>query len=245
MSVYDWLIMQAFIISWEGQTDNAREIATALAGEVEHIHVIYSSHANTIEEGDGNWVKVPDSWFFGKKFSHGLDLFNGEILLLIQADAQCDDWPQLVRRCRAAFALNKVGVWGPAVDYNAHDYDFSQRIRDRRTLYQAVNIDAVVTAYSRCVVDRLREFSYEHNNLGWGIDWASNCYSRVNNLCVLRDRAIDVVHPRERGYDATEAESQMVLFLDQMTEQEKVQYALLSTYRSVCIAQEHSMQSSQ
>ncbi|QKQ25226.1 hypothetical protein [Candidatus Reidiella endopervernicosa] len=59
MSVYDWLIMQAFIISWEGQAENAREIAAALSSEVDALHVIYSNHSDRAEEGLETGLRFP------------------------------------------------------------------------------------------------------------------------------------------------------------------------------------------
>src|SRR5204863_5912010 len=81
------------------------------------LSVIYPNHAARPEHGPGNWIEVPQSDYFGRKFRTSLDhVATDETLLLIQADATCNDWPALYTRCAEVFHDHpNVGLWSPSI----------------------------------------------------------------------------------------------------------------------------------
>lgn len=84
--------VHAFIISWEGHGSLAASIAAQIGDAVERLTVIYSNAAEASEGEAGNWVRVPNTDFYGRKFKKALDLFASDIFPLINAETSTDDW---------------------------------------------------------------------------------------------------------------------------------------------------------
>ena len=224
--------IHAFIICWSGMEDNARHIARSIHHLVDELSVVYSNKNDTIETGAGNWIQVPDTWFFGKKFQTCLQLHTGGILLQIQADAASDNWPALVNHCKSAYAqFDNIGVWAPNVDYTwwTDDRVLIRHIESSKMVMVA-QTDCTVWSFSENVLQRLRAFDYDHNNFGWGIDWVAIAYSVANHLLVLRDMSITIKHRQETGYKKEEAEQQMNNFFKQMTPSELEHYGRLKRF---------------
>ena len=186
------------------------------------------------------WQIVDNSWFFGKKFEHSINSNRGDIFLLIHADADVDDWQELVIRCRSAFAaFADLGVWAPNIDYTpwtSNRTSIGMLTGEHEIVAQT---DGIVWALSCLVVERLKKFDYTNNNLGWGIDWAAIAFAFANRLLVLRDHSIHVRHPKGTGYQHERANLQMRGFLQQLTLQERLILVLLE--RSIALSDNLNM----
>ena len=156
-------------------------------------------------------------------------------MLQIQADATSENWPQVIRRCREAHVAYKdLGVWSPDVDCTHWHIEHVRIAQLKDTPFAVVlQTDGIVWSLSESVIQRLREFDYESNNLGWGIDWAAISYAMSHGLMVLRDTSITIRHPKDTGYDKKLASQQQRVFLSQMSLQEKMQFELLNTFIAV------------
>ncbi|WGW06062.1 glycosyltransferase [Tropicibacter oceani] len=211
--------LHAVIISWQGQHEQALEIARQLDGHVDRLSVIYSNAANTPEDGPGTWVQVPQSWFFGRKFKAALDLVApGDIQLQIQADVSHDDWPALIADCAAAFSRHPaVGVWAPDLTWTPWPTPLVQNgTLPGSDLVRVAQTDGVVWALGPAVLAAMRGLDYDNNNLGWGIDWVALCHARRLGLEAVRDTRHRVHHPESRGYHGGEAAQHMKAFLAQL-----------------------------
>lgn len=222
--------LHAVVISWDGMYGQARAIAQGLKDHVDRLSVIYSNKENRDETGPGDWVKVPQAWFFGRKFKRSLELHGDEeIMLQIQADASFHDWKQVANRCRASFQdLPKLGIWAPELSWTP--YDSEQAVLGRlgnTPRYRVAQTDGVVWALPKRLLSRLEALNYDENNFGWGIDWAAIAHAHASGLDVVRDTAIHIKHPESRGYPDAEAKKQMEAFLKQLNADEK------STYRQL------------
>lgn len=225
--------IHVFIIGWEGQLARARAIAGALEGEVAKLTIVYSNAAETDVEGPGEWVRVPNADFFGRKFRRCLDLFSGDIFLLIHADTDFHDWPALLRRCEEGFrAVPELGVWAPDFTYTPWLTGNVEILPVDRLagLVSVAQTDGIVFAMPVPVIDRLRRLDYGANNMGWGIDYAAIAHARVTGRLVCRDTTLIVEHQRSRGYDPTEAIAQMQRFHAQLSDAERDQVHLMRHY---------------
>ena len=247
--------IHAVIISWENQETNAQKIALSIEGLVSTLTVIYSHSNESIQVGPGNWIRTPNSFFYGKKFSKALQLHDEGHLLIIHADAHATDWPKLIKRCQSAFAIYpQLGVWAPRHTDTPWQWDnvclgdlFSQEL-------QAVaQTDGIVVAYAEPVIKRLKHLSYERNHYGWGIDWAAVSFSYCNNLSVLMDPALLVDHPfTSQDQYSEDASSQMQEFFEQLTTRERIMQSLLENHislkkvgleiRDVALTQKHVLE---
>ena len=228
--------IHAVIISWENQEDNAQKIALSIEGLVSTLTIIYSHSNESLQLGPGNWVKTPNVFFYGKKFSEALKLHDDGILLIIHADAQASDWLKLISRCQEAFATHpQLGVWAPRHTGTPWQWDkVCLGDPDSQELQAVAQTDGIVVAYAETVVKRLKQLSYERNHYGWGIDWAAVSFSYCNNLSVLMDPALLINHPLSSQDEYSEdASSQMHEFFEQFTSQEKVMQSLLENHISL------------
>lgn len=224
--------LHAYVICWSGMESSARAIAEAVSRVADSTTVIYSNRNQEDLHGPGRWVRVPDEWFYGRKFEHCLKLHRNGIMLQIQADASFYDWPQLVRRCRDVHRRHpNTGVWGAEVHYTPWDTEIVKTgVLADNDLVLVAHTDGIVWSLAMGVIERLGQFRYDDNNLGWGLDWLAACCARTRNLLVIRDLSLTVQHPPGTGYNHQLAEAQMKKFLLQMTVQEGEHYDLLNAF---------------
>lgn len=220
--------IHGMVFCWPGQEQNTIDIVHALSGHVDRLTVIDATASAIPSPGQCDWVKVDPSYYFGMKFCSALKVFDGDVLLQVQADASCDDWPALAARCRHVFGLNGLGIWAPDVNYSDWDNGIVH-LADTGdpSLKLVTQTDCIVWAMSRAVVERMRQLDYTKNNLGWGVDWAAIAYCYASKLAVIRDVSICVRHPQSTGYVKSTAAEQMNAFLGQLDSSEKIQRRLL------------------
>lgn len=222
--------MNVFVISWDGFLEKAVRVAEKLAeagGKVQIVH----SQRNPLASGSSHGVEVSmvsDEDFFGRKFRTVLNAADGKPLLLIQADAECDDWPGLLSRFEHMLAKYPIGVWAPAINHTSWvNQKVNIRAMGTPDLIQVSQTDAIVLGLSNSVVKRLSSLDYASNNLGWGIDWAAIISAISMGQLVVRDLSIRVIHKQGSGYRQSEAAQQQKIFLDQLTDAEKAILVLL------------------
>ena len=222
------MTIHGMVFCWPGQEQNTIDIVRALSGHVERLTVIDATASAIPSLGQCDWVKVDPRYYFGMKFCSALKVFDGDVLLQVQADASCDDWPALAARCRHAFGLNGLGIWAPDVNYSRWNTDVVHLAdTDDPNLKLVTQTDCIVWAMSRAVAGRMRRLDYTKNNLGWGVDWAAIAYCYASKLAVIRDISICVRHPQSTGYAKRTAAEQMNAFLGQLDYPEKIQHRLL------------------
>jgi hypothetical protein len=219
-----------FVISWTGKRE-AAEAIVASASHADFRTVIYSNATESLEEGTGEWLSVPNAWFFGRKFERALDAFHPEadIFLLVQADAVLDDWNRVIDRCREAFRDETVGVWAPHVH---HSWWTNERVVMGEGSVGSVvaQTDGIAWAFRRSTVERLRSMDYACNNLGWGVEWAAIVHAHTEGRRAYRDQTISVFHPTGSGYNHGDARAQMNAYLSQLTASEKAYFHWLVSF---------------
>jgi hypothetical protein len=224
--------VHVFIISWKGMRDRANRIAAAVCDDADEVTVIYSNEDGATETGEGRWVRVPNEWYYGKKFEECLRHHSSGVMFQIQADTSSTHWGGVIEQCREAYRKQpNIGVWAPNADFNAWLTErVSIRHVDSADVVAVANTDGVAWSMSEAVVGRMRELKYDMNNLGWGLEWAAIAYAMANNLLVLRDLSITISHPKGSGYGRESAGAQMDQFFSQLTVQEFIQLNILRKY---------------
>jgi len=231
---------QIFVISWTGQHLNASEITAALDDFREDVAVVFSDQDESfVFESRCRTIRRPNHLFWADKFLACLEACTADRMLILHGDCQCDDWAMLVRKCDEAFArLPGLGVWAPVIKGSFYEIENTRITRLGDTPYSLVtHYDAICFALSRAIVHRMRQADYSANLYGWGISgmMIASAYSR--NMLVVVDESTTVRHPAGRGYPSEEAKRQREAFLEQLSIQEKIQRALLTTYGSLLRSQ--------
>lgn len=224
--------IHAIIFCWPGKTLDARRICASISQKADRVTVIDASTDPVDVNGDSHWLKINPDSYFGHQFVHAMGLFDGDVMLQIQADASYPDWQRVVETCRERFEqMPELGIWAPDIDFTTWP---TARVKLFNTgnpeLVGVVQSDCIVWALRKPVVEFLRQFDYANNNLGYGIDWAAIAHCYANRALVLRDLSLRVLHPMGSGYSRDEAHRQMWGFINQMQRAERVQFALLWAY---------------
>lgn len=221
----DSLPIHVGIICWTGKEAEASHIALSLFGHANKVTVIYSNSDNQERSGSGEWVQVPNSWFYGRKFSKFLSLIeDGSAGLIIQADASCDDWSSLLLAFqRTLLDRQTLGLWVPEIIGTPFSSKFNNLlpVDDGSNYWHVGLIDGIVWGAGDKVIRRLKCLTYEQNNLGWGIDYAAVGCAYSQGLEVLRTPSVIVLHIQGSGYSNSSAASQLRLFERQISINEK------------------------
>ncbi|MEO0659454.1 MAG: glycosyltransferase [Pseudomonadota bacterium] len=222
--------LHVVLIGWEGQAASTRALAEALAPHAPQLSVIYSNLEDTSEDGPGSWIRVPQSWYFGRKFARSLEcLAPGDIMLQIQADVAHDRWDALVEHCAGAFEQHdRMGIWGPDLDWTPWP---TQRVQNGPPISDGLvpvqQTDGVVWALHPEVSKQLAHLDYTQANLGWGIDWVALNIARRLGRRTVRDLRHQVHHPSSRGYSGATATQHMKNLLAQLPSEQRVEILAL------------------
>lgn len=216
--------LHIFVLSWPGYESQALRIEKNLCKVFPHVHVIHSLTGASEFSVPAHWIVLPDGYYYGRKFEESLKIAHEGHMLHIQADADSDDWEGLVRSCEDAFFSDpRLGLWSPMVDYTP--WSLRRTVLEKLAqpgLNRVSMVDGIVWAISETVLTRLRQFSFDMNPLGRGIEVAAAAVSRDLGLNVIVDSSINVRHPRGSGYSEAEAARQLQEFLKQLSTSEQV-----------------------
>lgn len=224
-----------FVISWPDVRDNVIAICEAL-GELNCRKTILDK-SRTLPDTLSSWecVDISDEHYFGMQMEVAFRMFDGDIFIGIAGDAVCGDWKNLVETCVERFeTVPYIGVWSPEIDNTGWS---TERVSigqiEQSELHVVCQTDAIVWAMRPQIVDRLRRMDFQINNFGWGVDWAAIVIAYSQGGVAVRDKKVAIHHPIGKSYSAGQAESQMVVFLDQLDPHERALLAMLN--RSVGI----------
>lgn len=222
--------LKIVIICWPSVEENARLISEKLEKAGYSPSIIYSTKDNSNLSGPGEWLKVSDEYYYGRKFLKMITEFSYDILLQIHADAFCDDWLGLVERCYSLHCTNEdIGIWAPTPDNSAwQNKSVFLAEHGDSGLISVAQTDCIVWSMTKKVSERLNRLNLTKNNLGWGIDWAAICFCYCSGYLVVRDLKFIIKHKLGTGYMANEAGKQMNDFLAELSTQEKIMYRLLN-----------------
>jgi hypothetical protein len=219
----------AVVYSWPRVETQAVAIAGALSNHVHRVSIVQCTDYPVRSDNGVETFVLDNSCYFGEQFRKTLDVFDGDILLQVAADASTDDWGQLARQCEARFrSIPRLGIWAP-------DIEGTSWRNDRVVLYatddpEIVGVgqtDVIVWGVRNEIVRYLRSLDYSATPLGWGIDWAAIAHAYANKFRVVRDLSVKIHHPTGTGYDRAEAHRQRNAFLGTLAEDEKVLLYLL------------------
>jgi len=221
--------LHVFILCWPGKEENARHISRAVVGHADQLTVLYKGDGDLAEPGAGEWRRIDDAWYYGRQFRETLALNTGDVMMHIQADATCGDWPGVLARCREAFqAVPAAGVWSPNVYHSWYTPELTHiHLLEPRGLAAVTVTDGVVWALSTRVTDRLKALSYESNNIGWGLTEVAASLAATHDMLVVMDVDLKVDHPKGSGYDRGEALRQAAVFSRQLSPAQRAYIDLL------------------
>jgi hypothetical protein len=227
--------LHTFIISWKGQHARAAAIARDVAAVSDVVSIVYSDpDPQTAPEADCLLIRRDDALFWADKFNACLEHLpaDADLLLVIHADCDCDDWAGLVTASRRAHReYPRIAVWAPLISFTPYPLKHTLLGRFFNSPMKLVaQTDGIVFSLSKAAITRMRALDYSKNLYGWGIDWVFMAFTYANKLFAVVDPRVQVRHPESHGYSQHNANALMQDFLKQLGPSEYVQYALLSSH---------------
>lgn len=169
------------------------------------------------------WTKIDPDAYYGSQFESAMTVMDEDACLLIVGDMECDDWTAAATICRARLTrFPEIGVWSAEVDHTGWPTALTRvRLLSGTDMQIVRQTDCCVWALRRPIIDRLRQLNFAGNSLGWGIDWAAMAICYGNGMLPVRDPAVSIHHPPGTNYPTDDAQRQMNVFLEQLTDGEK------------------------
>jgi len=220
--------IQTFIFNWRNQYLKTieKEKQFKLLG-IEPI-VINSDD----EHKEQRWYNIGEDSYFTAQFLKALELFDGDVLFHIQADASYNDWDTLLKDAEKYISKYGCGIYAPNVDYTWYDSGKTD-IPDFR--FEEENLSMVATTDCTCwfinkeiidEADRLK-IDFSPYKMGWSFDIVYPAISFLNKRPVIRDYSHTIDHPAGTNYNKVQAESEMYHLFSVLPNEIKEPFSLI------------------
>jgi hypothetical protein len=194
--------VQAFIFNWPGQKQRAKELEDLLNPHCETF-VINSDEA--VRNLYPHWHHLPNDAFFAAQWNRAMELFNGDILVHVQADAWPYDVAKILDQCVHYIRDRKVGVYAPNLDFTDLEYRRNALVAFDDDVYEVPSTDETCWTLSAEVVRQMPLANPTVNQFGWGMDFVASAVAQSMRRKVVRDYRFKVFHPKGRGYNEPQA----------------------------------------
>lgn len=193
-----------WIFNWPNQTARACKIEQQLHNQGFTCHVINSDPEYT----PNHWLNVGNSAWFAQQWHLACALFRGDVMFHIQADAEYQDWANIIHSARETFALHNWGLYSPNLQHNNWGaVPIPAWTSNIANLHAVANPDCTCWFIHKDIVEQWKNLDLkpQDNYLGWGIDCVVSALSWQSQRVVLRDWRHTVYHHPGRGYQDQEA----------------------------------------
>lgn len=203
--------IQTFIFNWRGQYEKTKYKITQL----ENIGVIPIVINSDDEHKEYGWHNIGEESYFTAQFIKALELFTGDVLFHIQADASYENWHLLYEDAKKSFETYKCGIYAPNVDYTWYDSKKTDidtvRFPGNKNLKAVANTDCTCWFIHKDIINlyKQRNLDFSPYTMGWCWDIIFPALSYMNKRPVVRDYSHTIDHPPGTNYNKEKAEKEM------------------------------------
>jgi hypothetical protein len=197
--------LQAFVFNWPGSKQHAAELELLLDPYCE-VAIINSDDA--MRDVHRDWYHIGEDAFFSAQWNKAVELFHGDILFHIQADAWPHNVDSMLDECVRYIRDRNVGVYGPNIDFTDLEFRRNALPRLDDNVYEVPATDETCWAISAEVLKAMPLADPAVSRLGWGMDFVASATARSMSRKVVRDYRFCVDHPKGRGYNEPQAREQ-------------------------------------
>lgn len=204
--------IQTFIFNWRGQYENTIKKQDQLKAIGVTPIVINSDDNHNLT--DPNWHNIGEDSYFNAQFLKVIELFDGDVLFHVQADASYDNWKQLYEDAEKYYEMTDWGIYAPNVDYTWYDSsrtDVTSLEFPIDKLKIVANTDCTCWFIHKDIIDEFKKRNIDMTKykMGWGWDIIFPAIAFINKRPVIRDYGHTIEHPRGTNYDTGKAEQEM------------------------------------
>jgi hypothetical protein len=204
--------IQTFIFNWRGQYEKTLEKIEQLK-EFGVTPIIINSDDLHCDEG---WHNIGEESYFTAQFLKAIELFDGDVMFHIQADASYDDWSKIYEGAKQCFDVYNWGIYAPNVDYTWYDSsrtDLTSFDLDEPNYKMVASPDCTCWFIHKDIIEeaKRRNINFAPYKMGWSFDIVYTALSYLNKRPVIRDYKFTIDHPPGTNYNKTQAEQEMLL----------------------------------
>ena len=203
--------IQTFIFNWRNQYAKTKEKITQLTN-IGIDPIIINSDEQYNEFG---WHNIGEESYFTAQYLKAIELFDGDVLFHIQADASYDNWEPIYKAAEFYIAKYNCGIYAPNVDYTFYD---SSRVDlpmfkfgDNQNLKMVSNPDCTCWFVHKDIINQAKErnINFAPFQMGWSFDIVFTALSFMSKRPVIRDYQFTIEHPPGTNYNKVQAEKEM------------------------------------
>jgi hypothetical protein len=203
--------IQVFIFNWRGQLNNTLEKEKQFKELGIEPIIINSDDENKFD----HWHNIGEEAYFNAQFLKAIELFDGDILFHIQADASYDQWKSLMDDAVKYHEKLNWGIYAPNVNYTWYDStrtDLTSIRLEIDNLRAVANTDCTCWFIHKDIIDLFKKenLDFSKYKYGWSWDVTFCSISYINKRLVIRDYGHTISHPQGTGYNVQAAELEMV-----------------------------------
>jgi hypothetical protein len=204
--------IQTFIFNWRGQYEKTLEKIEQL-NKLGVTPIIINS--DDLHRDDG-WHNIGEESYFTAQFLKAIELFDGDVMFHIQADASYDDWSKIYEGAKQCFDVYNWGIYAPNVDYTWYDSsrtDLTSFDLDEPNYKMVASPDCTCWFIHKDIIEeaKRRNINFAPYKMGWSFDIVYTALSYLNKRPVIRDYNFTIDHPPGTNYNKTQAEQEMLL----------------------------------
>jgi hypothetical protein len=189
--------IQGFIFNWKGHEQNALALQQKVS---KFIDVTVINSEEQLSGDHPGWVHLDDNAYFSAQWNKAKELFNGDVMFHMQADAEFDQFEELFIRARWFFDKFKIGVYEPNVDYTKHRYHVSKLDLVETDLYNIPVADCTCWFVAGELVRTFPVIDLSLNKYGWGVSRVISALCPLQGRLCVRDYRFLIRHPKHTGY---------------------------------------------
>jgi len=225
--------IQTFIFNWRNQYDNTNKKVEQLKLLDKNPIVINSDD----EYKKSDWHNIGEESYFTAQMLKALELFDGDVLFHIQADASFDNWQPIYDSAEKYFKRYKWGIYAPNVDYTWYvsertDLDMFNIAQDN--LKMVANTDCTCWMIHKDIINEAikRKIDFSPYKMGWSFDIIYTALSFMKKRPVLRDYEFTIQHPQGTNYNKGVAEAEMHRFYQSLPEEIQRPFSMIKGDRN-------------
>jgi hypothetical protein len=204
--------IQTFIFNWRGQYEKTKEKQKQLSA-IGVVPVVINSDDNHREDNP-NWHNIGEESYFTAQFLKALELFDGDAMFHIQADASYSNWAEIYAGAEECFDTYNWGIYAPNVDYtwySSERTDLTSFDLDEPHFKMVANPDCTCWFIHKDIIDEAnnRGVDFAPYKMGWSFDIVYTALGYLNKRPVIRDYRYTIDHPPGTNYNKAQAEKEM------------------------------------
>ena len=202
--------IQPFIFNWKGQYTKTLAKEDALQKIFDKVIVINSDDTQEEER----WVNIGDDCYYTDQFMKAIELFDGDVLFHIQADASYDKLEELVNDAKKYFEDYEWGIYAPNVDYTwytSENTDIESIESNHDNIKMVANTDCTCWFIHKDIINEFlnRKIDMSDQKMGWGVDLCLSSLSFLMSRPVIRDYNHTIEHPPGTNYNKEQASKEI------------------------------------